>query len=157
MPFDRRHFICMGTSCAVAAMGLKQSAEQSVPTPARKKTRTLDFHSHAFPADLLRALGRYYPEVVRFEEDRVRGAYAIHASAALPAWDAALRTRRMDEAGVDIEILSCPPLYTALDGHLPELCRLANDTLAESCRRYPDRFKALAHLPFNNMDALLKE
>ena len=157
MPFDRRHFIRVGVSGAAAAMGLKPSAKQRAPTPTRRETRTLDFHSHAFPADLLRALARYYPDVVRFNEDRVRGAYAVHAGVPLPAWDDALRTRRMDEAGVDLEILSCPPLYAALDEHLPELCRLANDTLAESCRRYPNRFKALAHLPFNNMDALLKE
>lgn len=157
MPFDRRHFIRVGASGAVAAMGLKPSAAQISPKPARIRTRTIDFHCHAFPADLLRALGKYYPEVVHFTEDRVRGAYAIHAGAALPAWDDALRTRDMDQAGVDLEILSCPPLYTALDEHLPELCRLANDTFAESCRRYPDRFKAFAHLPFNNMDALLKE
>jgi len=126
MPFDRRHFIRMGASGAVAAIGLKPSAAQNSRTPATTHTRTIDFHCHTFPADLLRALGKYYPEVVHFKEDRVRGAYAIHAGAPLPAWDDALRTRDMDEAGMDREILSCPPLYTALDEHLPELCRLAN-------------------------------
>src|SRR5437762_13511605 len=98
MPFDRRHFIRVGASGAIAAMGLKPSAAQRGPTPTRRETRTLDFHAHAFPAALLRALGKYYPEVVHFQEDRIRGAYAIHAGAPLPAWDDALRTRRMDEA-----------------------------------------------------------
>src|SRR4029077_16436195 len=90
MPFDRRHFIHVGASGAVAAMGLKPLDAQISPKPGRTQTRTIDFHSHAFPADLLRALARYYPEIVRFQEDRVRGAYAIHAGAPLPAWDAAL-------------------------------------------------------------------
>src|SRR5436190_23104944 len=115
MPFDRRHCIRIGASGAVAAIGLTPSSAQISPKPARTQTRTIDFHCHAFPADLLRALGKYYPEVVRFKEDRVRGAYAIHAGAPLPAWDDALRIRDMDGAGMDLEILSCPPLYTALD------------------------------------------
>jgi uncharacterized protein len=40
----------------------------------------------------------------------------------------------------------------------PELARLANDELAEVCRRHPDRFPAfVASLPMNNVDASLAE
>jgi 6-methylsalicylate decarboxylase len=48
-------------------------------------------------------------------------------------------------------------VYSRVDERTPELCRLVNDTLAASCRLAPQRFKALAHLPFNNSDAGLSE
>ena len=63
----------------------------------------------------------------------------------------------IDRAGIDVEILSNPPIYSRVDEHAPELCRLVNDALAETCRRDPKRFKAFAHLPFNNMDLALTE
>ena len=36
----------------------------------------------------------------------------------------------------------------------PELVRMANDALAEICRKHPDRFPAfIASLPMNNVEA----
>ena len=67
------------------------------------------------------------------------------------------RLEDIDRAGIDVEILSTPPLYSRADERAPELCRLVNDALAEPCRREPSRFKALAHLPFNEGDAALSE
>ena len=52
------------------------------------------------------------------------------------------------------------PIAEAVAGpdQSPELCRLANDTLAELVSRYPDRFIAgIAVLPMNNMEAALRE
>ncbi|PYT87202.1 MAG: hypothetical protein DMG41_16520 [Acidobacteria bacterium] len=158
MSVNRRDFLRIGTGGAVAASLALESLPAQVPeSSVSTETRRIDFHSHAFPAELLRSLGKYYPEIIHYKEDPVRGPYAIHAGTPLPAWDDSLRIKDIQAAGVDVEVLSCPPLYTALDDHLPELCRLVNDRLAGSCLRYPRRFKAFAHLPFNDMDALLKE
>jgi hypothetical protein len=44
---------------------------------------------------------------------------------------------------------------TRVDQHSPELCRLVNDALDASAQRDPTRFKALAHLPFNDMGAMM--
>jgi hypothetical protein len=52
---------------------------------------------------------------------------------------------------------SNPPIYSRVDEHAEELCRLTNDAIAATCRRDLKRFKAFAHLPFNNMDLALKE
>jgi aminocarboxymuconate-semialdehyde decarboxylase len=117
----------------------------------------IDFHCHAFPAECFQTLQKYYPEVVELKEDSQGRSYAIWANTRLPAWDHGQRLIDMDRAGVDIEILSNPPMYSRVDDHSPELCRLVNDALAESCKHDPDRFKAFAHLPFNNMDAALQE
>ncbi len=117
----------------------------------------IDFHCHAFPAECFQTLQKYYPDVVELKEDDQGKLYAIWANTRLPSWDHGQRLVDIDRAGVDIEILSNPPIYSRLDDHSPELCRMVNDALAESCKRDPDRFKAFAHIPFNNMDAALKE
>ncbi len=71
--------------------------------------------------------------------------------------DPAERIQDIDRVGVDIELLSCPVVYTALDRHLPELCLMVNDALAASCRGRPDRFQVFAHLPFNDRATALAE
>src|SRR5262249_37675476 len=113
----------------------------------RRNTMRIDFHSHAFPAEGFRLLQQYYPDVVELKEDTQGRSYAIWANTPLPAWDHAQRLMDMDQAGVDVELLSNPPLYTQVDEHSPALCRMMNDALAESCTRDPDRFKAFAHIP----------
>jgi aminocarboxymuconate-semialdehyde decarboxylase len=76
-------------------------------------------------------------------------------------WDVEARLRLMDEFGDMQHVLSLanPPLeLIASPDRTPELARLANDTLAETCRRHPDRFPAfVASLPMNNIEASLQE
>ncbi|HXG37000.1 MAG TPA: amidohydrolase family protein, partial [Dehalococcoidia bacterium] len=102
----------------------------------------IDFHAHQFPSEFASKFREYYGERAGFQP---------------PAWSHEERLREMDEAAVDIELLSCPLAYSYVDEHSPKLCRLLNDALAESCRKSPERFKAFAHLPFNDMDAALEE
>jgi aminocarboxymuconate-semialdehyde decarboxylase len=76
-------------------------------------------------------------------------------------WDVDARLRLMEEFGDMQHVLSLanPPLeLIAPPDRTPELARLANDTLAETCRRNPDRFPAfIASLPMNNVEASLVE
>src|SRR5262245_35654621 len=55
--------------------------------------------------------------------------------------------------------LANPPLeLIAPPDQTPDLARLANDSLADICRRHPDRFPTfVASLPMNNIDAALAE
>jgi predicted TIM-barrel fold metal-dependent hydrolase len=55
--------------------------------------------------------------------------------------------------------LANPPLeLVAPPDRTPELARIANDALADICRRHPDRFPTfIAALPMNNIDASLAE
>jgi len=54
-------------------------------------------------------------------------------------------------ANPPIELLG-PPSLT------PELAKIANDGLAELCRRHPDRFPAfIASMPMNNVEACVRE
>ena len=78
-----------------------------------------------------------------------------------PLLDVDARLRLLDEFGDMQHVLSLanPPLeLIAGPDKTPELARLANDALAEVCRKHPDRFPAfIASLPMNNIEASLTE
>ncbi len=119
--------------------------------------RKIDFHCHAFPAQFFEAMHQLYPGTIEFRHDGHGGRLALWAKTPLPVWDDEARLEDIDRAGIDIEILSTPPVYSRVDERAPEVCRLVNDALAASCRRSPDRFRALAHLPFSDSGAALSE
>jgi predicted TIM-barrel fold metal-dependent hydrolase len=58
----------------------------------------------------------------------------------------ALRIREMDEAGIDLQVLSHSiPGLQAVDAEAgPPLARRTNDRLHEAVQRHPDRFSAFA-------------
>ena len=64
----------------------------------------------------------------------------------------ALRIREMDEAGIDLQVLSHSiPGLQAVDAEAgPPLARRTNDRLYEAVQRHPDRFSAFAVLPTAN-------
>ena len=75
--------------------------------------------------------------------------------------DLEARFRLMDDFGEYIQVVSVasPPVHSiAPPAVAAELCRAANDELAEMVLKYPHRFAAgIATLPMNDMDAALKE
>ena len=75
--------------------------------------------------------------------------------------DVDARLRLLDEFGDMQHVLSLanPPIeLIAGPDKTPELARLANDALAEICRKHRDRFPAfIAALPMNNVEASLIE
>jgi predicted TIM-barrel fold metal-dependent hydrolase len=98
--------------------------------------------------------------------DRLAGLVPDHvAVTAFPRLktlvDVDARLRLLDRFGGLRQVISLanPPLeLIASPEQSPELARVANDALAEVCRRHPDRFPAfIASLPMNNLDASLAE
>ena len=70
------------------------------------------------------------------------------------------RLRDMDDAGVDLHILSPIPylfLYEADPEVAMRLARIQNDSLAEVCSRRPDRFAALATVPLQDPEGAAGE
>jgi predicted TIM-barrel fold metal-dependent hydrolase len=61
----------------------------------------------------------------------------------------ALRIREMDDAGIDLQVLShsIPGLQVVDAETEPPLARRTNDRLYEAVQRHPDRFSAFAVLP----------
>jgi uncharacterized protein len=111
----------------------------------------IDIFNHFIPADYferLRALVPDQPAATAFPRLRA-------------LWDMDERLRLLDRFGDYQQVLSLanPPLeLLGPPERTPELARLANDGLADLCRRYPERFPAfVASLPMNNIDAALQE
>lgn len=69
------------------------------------------------------------------------------------------RSRLMDRAGIEMQVLSASPqLPHAEDGEkAAEVARLVNNQYAELVGRYPDRFRAFAALPMPNAEESLGE
>jgi aminocarboxymuconate-semialdehyde decarboxylase len=93
---------------------------------------------------------------------RSRDCYYLEADRSRPAlWDLDLRFRAMDrfEGLRQVLTIGAPPAEYAFNrDDAVDLCRLANDEMAELLDRYPDRFVAAAAcLPMNDMDETLKE
>lgn len=92
----------------------------------------------------------------------VPGHIALSAFPELPTlWDVDARLAMMDEFGELQHVLSLanPPIeMLGPADRTPELARIANDGLAELCRKHPDRFPAfIASMPMNNVDACVRE
>lgn len=111
----------------------------------------IDVFNHFMPKAYLDRLGGFIP-----------GHPVLTAFPRLkPLWDVGARLELMDEFGEmqHVPSLANPPLeLIAGPDKTPELARMANDALAEVCRRHPDRFPTfIASLPMNNVEASLVE
>jgi len=98
--------------------------------------------------------------------DRLAGLVPGHATLTafpqLPTlWDVDARLRMMDEFDGLRQVLSLanPPIeMLGPSDKTPELARVANDDLAELCRRHPERFPTfIASMPMNNVEACVRE
>ena len=110
----------------------------------------IDVHAHYFPDALFAVLDRFKlagPDVPRV----------------LPAGDApealAARFAMMDEAGVQMQVLSISSMFPYLDREddAVDTARRANDIYADAVSGNPDRFAAFAALPMPHVDASLRE
>ena len=111
----------------------------------------LDVFNHFMPKSIFDRLS-----------DLIPGHVALKAFPELPTlWDVEARLRLMDEFGDYQQVLSLanPPIeMLGPPDRTPEYARIANDGLAELCRKYPDRFPCfIASMPMNNVGACLQE
>jgi 6-methylsalicylate decarboxylase len=122
------------------------------PSRAEKISKTIDIHAHYFPTEYLDLLDR-------FGGSETGSAIARNCFAGKAPGDLDFRFRVMDEAGIDMQVLSVPPQcpYLANEQHAAEAARLANDLCADLARQHPQRFAVFAIFPLPHIDASLKE
>ena len=71
---------------------------------------------------------------------------------------ASCRIKEMDEAGIDIQVLSCVGGAELLPADVgAQVARETNDALYEAISQYPDRFRGYATIAPQNVDAALFE
>ena len=111
----------------------------------------IDVFNHFVPKAYLDRLGELIPGHM------VLGAFPRLKT----LWDVDARLALLDEFDGLQQVLSLanPPLeLVASADKTPELARMANDALAELCRKHAERFPGfIASLPMNNIEAALKE
>ncbi len=123
----------------------------------------IDVHTHMFTRawlDLLRSDGGIYRLKTRpdGQEEVFRGDTPV----VIPQkghFDYRLRLRHMDEAGIDLSIVSltCPNVYWGTREVSGRAAREANDSMAEAQAAYPGRIRWLASLPWEYPDDALAE
>lgn len=118
----------------------------------------LDVHSHAMPMPLLSWLATQGLAEIYADQDIVRLApdvSGVGPGADLPLavsqYDAQIRVKEMDEAGVTCHAVSMPPFLfcsTSTDGDLVrQVIRRGNQELAAYVAGHPDRLVALGSVP----------
>lgn len=111
----------------------------------------IDVHCHTYPVE-------YVNEVERLSGNEAEKVL-FYAGIPIPIWDSAeKRLAKMDELGIDLEILSTtlPPQSFGDKADL-HLAQMTNDFNANLCNKYPSRFKAFANVPLSNPSNAIKE
>ena len=114
----------------------------------------VDVHTHMFTRrwlELLRASGAPYGVVVR--PDGRDEIYRGQTPVVFPQpghFDYDLRIRHMDEAGIDVSIVSltCPNVYWGGEEVSVAAARESNDSMAAAEREHPGRIKWFTSLPW---------
>jgi aminocarboxymuconate-semialdehyde decarboxylase len=127
--------------------------------------RVIDVHAHAVLSQSMGAAGAYGPEIgstpdgkpwFRVGDYRLDGVRYVGS----PFMDPEVRLTRMDEAGIDYQVLSPNPLtyfhfIPSVDAI--RFCRTHNDALAAVVEARSDRLGALAALPMQDIPAACEE
>jgi aminocarboxymuconate-semialdehyde decarboxylase len=109
----------------------------------------IDFQHHYIPVELAKKRGLYSETSNTMLTEGGLPATTMHRR----LYDLELQLKDMDEAGVDISVLSCLLGWSA-----PlEECRMINDGLAAVQEKFPRRFVGLAQAPLLEGSAALAE
>ena len=123
----------------------------------------IDVHTHMLSLqwiELLRASGgRYTVKKNAAREECIYVEDAQFMTLFPGMWDYDLRIRKMDEAGVDIAIVSltCPNVYWGDAATSLRAAQLVNDSMAEQQRLRSSRIAWIASLPWQFPDLAIQE
>jgi len=131
---------------AAGIVNAAPSLHLGVPSRAANTSKTIDIHAHYYPVEYLDLLDR-------FGGSETGSAISRNCFADKSAGDLEFRFRVMDEAGIDMQVLSVPPQFPYLENeqHGLEAARLANDLCADLARQHPERFEAFAIFPHDRL------
>jgi aminocarboxymuconate-semialdehyde decarboxylase len=124
----------------------------------------IDVHTHMLTLPYLELLrehgsGQYTLKKTRAGQDAVHLHGAPFMTLFPGMWDYDLRIKKMDEAKVDLAIVSLtgPNAYGGGREVALKAAQMVNDSMAEQQRARPDRIRFLASLPFQYADDAIAE
>ena len=122
----------------------------------------IDFHNHFYPPEFIAAVRKGPSNFAVTDDDQ--GNPVLHSpgdyNVVVPGHrDIEHRTQVLDEAGVDMQVLTftCPGTSFETPERAAFLAPVINDALAKIMTERGDRFTSLAHLPMNNPKAAVSE
>jgi aminocarboxymuconate-semialdehyde decarboxylase len=135
-------------AAGVAFVGCEQASAAVAAAPSRRRdvvvsgrrVKTVDVHAHCAVPEAMALVGR-----------------KLEAPALLMS-NTADRIRAMDEQGIDVEALSINPYWYRAERDVAEkIVKIQNETLAEFCGKYPDRFVAFASVALQFPDLAIQQ
>lgn len=123
----------------------------------------IDIHTHMVPREWLELIerdgGDYKLQQTRAGQTAIHLAGAPFVTLMPEMFDYGLRLRAMDEAGVDMAVLSLtgPNVFWGSRDTGVKAARIANAAYAESQRAHPDRIRWIASIPWEYPDEALRE
>ncbi len=126
----------------------------------------IDIHSHFFPAiSQQQAASMGESDAPWLRQDKAgRGMLMQGERDFRPVysalWDAGRRLEEMDQAQIQIQLLSATPLLFSYAWQAPKTkvwCQMINDMALEMCSRNPARLKALCQVPLQDLELACAE
>lgn len=107
----------------------------------------IDVHRHYAPKELFERFGALNRPTWRYQDETLEFTF-YHK-----LYEVDVQLKDMDEAGIDIAVLSLAQL--SLKGL--EICRLLNDAIAKVVKEHPDRFIGCIQIPIHEGKAAIQE
>ncbi|MBU0556778.1 MAG: amidohydrolase [Alphaproteobacteria bacterium] len=158
MEMERRQLIK-----AAGGVGLAAMASRAVGQAPAAKPKVIDMHTHNFTTRWVEMLKKHpdaNTKIIPTQPHDVidyRGAPIVRLSPEMTDFD--MRIKAMDEAGVDVAIVSltCPNVFWSSREVSVETARIVNDDFAAAEKKYPGRIKWMASLPWEHPDDAIAE
>lgn len=145
---------------------MDRGAAKVMTIEASKKMAVIDMHSHFFPAMDAAYRARAEAEGLPWIRDAGGGKGFIMQGGTefRPVddilWDPARRVEALDAQGIDLQILCATPImfgYSLPATEARDLAQRFNDEAIAFCGYAPDRMKALAQVPLQDIDMACAE
>ncbi|WP_068672080.1 amidohydrolase family protein [Oceanobacillus sp. Castelsardo] len=126
----------------------------------------VDFHTHIIPEDIPNFVEKFgggrWPTLEKTcscgANIMVEGK--VFREVTNQVWSPEKRIEDMDREGVDIQVLSPIPVtfsYWANPKEAEEMAKIQNDFIAETVKKYPNRFIGLGTVPLQDIDVSIRE
>jgi len=157
---DRRQWIA--AAGATAALGVATAAQRNDTDAASARVPVIDIHTHMYTRrwlEALKASGDADTVVVPGTPESIAYRGVNYAILAANMFDWEQRIAQMDEAGVDIAVISltAPNVYWGTTRQSAAAARIVNDEYAEAQARWPQRLRWFASLPWDDADLAIAE